>query len=282
MLANNVQESTVTTGTGDITLDGSSENGETFTSHFATNERFRYFWDDRSGIFEEGIGYLSGGTTLVREYPLNGSSAVPVSIPAGTKQVFIAPSSDSIYTPMHGQDGVISGPWVCSSTFAASWSGGGTVTANQTIYTALDVNWTSAIDGFVVLCDSSVGSSADAILCGIYHRLPDGSVGDLVVQASSKFDPSITTDQVISCTETKLPPGRYFSAIWSDVAARYRSPIQSSSTYPGMGWTANNGNFYTYIYGNVSSLTSLPTTPTTPTAGTNNARPAAFRLRTVD
>ena len=44
-----VQESTTTTGTGNITLAGASENGRTFTSQYATNDRFPYKIDDGAG-----------------------------------------------------------------------------------------------------------------------------------------------------------------------------------------------------------------------------------------
>ena len=57
MLANNVQETT-TGGSGNLPLSGASENGRTFTSQFATNQRFSYFVDDQAGTWETGIDIL--------------------------------------------------------------------------------------------------------------------------------------------------------------------------------------------------------------------------------
>ena len=88
MLAVNVRESTTTTGTGDITLAGASEDGRTLASQFATNERLIYYIDDRAGNWEHGIGYLSGASTLVRETLIASSTGSTINFSAGTKQVF--------------------------------------------------------------------------------------------------------------------------------------------------------------------------------------------------
>lgn len=280
MLANNVQETT-TGGSGNLTLSGASENGRTFTSQFVTNERFSYFVDDQAGTWETGIGYLSGATTLVRETPLDGSASTPVTIVSGS-EVFVAPSAETTTQPFLGMAGVLENPWVQSATATAPFSGGATQTANRQYYWPLLVNWSSPVDGFVLLMDSAQGTGANIVLAGIYRRNADGAVGDLVVQASSSFDPTVTTDQVVSCTETQLVPGLYYGSTWGDTSWRPRCPTQAQSIYPAMGYTGNNGNYYTNMYGNVSSLTSLPATPTAISAGSNNSRPPMFRLRLRD
>lgn len=95
MLANRVQETTTTTGTGNITLAGAATNLRTFTSQFAANQRFRYFIDDDAGGFEHGIGYLSASTTLVRETVIDSSNSnALVNFGAGTKQVYVSQSSN--------------------------------------------------------------------------------------------------------------------------------------------------------------------------------------------
>ena len=99
MLANRVRETTTTTGTGNLTLAGAATNRRSFSSQFATSQRFNYFIDDESGNFENGIGYLSDSTTLVRETVLDSSNAgALVSFGAGTKQVFCTQSAGAAYS----------------------------------------------------------------------------------------------------------------------------------------------------------------------------------------
>lgn len=100
MLAVNVQESTTTTGTGNITLDGASENGRTFTSQYPVNFQFSYYIDDRVGNFEHGIGHLSGSATLVRDYVIRSSNSdALVNFAAGTKQVYNSKSETILTKP---------------------------------------------------------------------------------------------------------------------------------------------------------------------------------------
>jgi len=102
MLANRVNETSTTTGTDDITLDAAVTNFRTFTSQFATNQRFVYTIDNEAGEWETGIGYLSGSTTLVREAPQDGSASTPVNFSAGTKQVYSGISAQNLpaYPPV--------------------------------------------------------------------------------------------------------------------------------------------------------------------------------------
>ena len=105
-IKSNVQETTTSTGVGDITLAGVSEDGRTFTSQYALNERFTYYIDDRAGNFETGIGYLSATSTLVRDKPLEGSAALPVNFGAGTKQVFVGAGAANTLTSSLGFNNV--------------------------------------------------------------------------------------------------------------------------------------------------------------------------------
>jgi len=96
MLAINVQETTATTGAGDITLVGASEDGRTFSSQYSTGFPIFYYIDDRAGNFEHGIGHLSSSNVLVRDNVIRSSNSDSlVSFASGTKYVF-AGQSDTI------------------------------------------------------------------------------------------------------------------------------------------------------------------------------------------
>jgi hypothetical protein len=91
MIANRVRETSASTGTGNLTLDGAVTNFRTFNTAFGTDRRF-YYWivDGDNSIWEVGIGYLSASTTLVREEVIDNSSGTTsaLTLSAGTKDVF--------------------------------------------------------------------------------------------------------------------------------------------------------------------------------------------------
>ena len=86
-----VRDTTTTTGTGNITLSGTAPTGfQNFNTAFGTSIRF-YYMIAAGAEWEEGQGYLSASTTLVRETVLYSSNAnAAVSFSAGTKDVFCA------------------------------------------------------------------------------------------------------------------------------------------------------------------------------------------------
>jgi hypothetical protein len=92
LFGDRVKDSTTTTGTGDLTLSGSSPSGYvTFNSVFGTSGTTFYYAVSSSGgsEWEAGVGYLSAATTLVRQKILASSNAgAAVNFSAGTKDVF--------------------------------------------------------------------------------------------------------------------------------------------------------------------------------------------------
>lgn len=100
--ADRVLETSTTTGTGDFTTAGAITGYRTINTAIGTNVLTDYaiVAVDGSGVptgeWEEGNGYLSGATTLVRSVPLAGSAATPVSFSAGTKRVFITIGASNV------------------------------------------------------------------------------------------------------------------------------------------------------------------------------------------
>jgi hypothetical protein len=90
LVADLVQETSSSTGTGDFTL--SSMNGrQTFNEAFSTGgtNRFPYFISHQSADeWEAGLGHLSDATTLVRDTVLKSSNSnAAVSFSAGIKDI---------------------------------------------------------------------------------------------------------------------------------------------------------------------------------------------------
>lgn len=88
--ADRVMETTLSTGTGNLTLAGAETGYERFQDNFALNTAFDYLiLDNGTGAWEAGEGYLSAATTLVRSTVRASSNAdAAVSFVAGTKYVF--------------------------------------------------------------------------------------------------------------------------------------------------------------------------------------------------
>lgn len=87
-VADRVKETSTTTGTGDLTLDGAASGYQSFNTAFGTNVLFQYAIVGGTE-WETGMGYLSGSTTLVRAtvYASTNANAL-VNFSAGTKDVF--------------------------------------------------------------------------------------------------------------------------------------------------------------------------------------------------
>ena len=86
-----VKETTATTGTGTVTLDGASTGFQSFAAIGNGNTTYYAIVDAGSGSWEVGIGtYTSSGTTLSRDTILESSNAgSAVNFAAGTKDVFV-------------------------------------------------------------------------------------------------------------------------------------------------------------------------------------------------
>ena len=92
VLADRVKETTATTGTGTITLDGAVTGFQAFSVIGNGNTTYYTISSQGSAEWEIGIGtYTSSGTTLSRDTVLASSAGAPTktNFSAGTKDVFV-------------------------------------------------------------------------------------------------------------------------------------------------------------------------------------------------
>ncbi len=91
VIADRVQETTTTTGTGTVTLAGAVTGYQTFAAIGNGNSTYYTIAGQTGTEWEVGIGtYTSSGTTLSRTTVLSSSnSGSLVSFSAGTKNVFV-------------------------------------------------------------------------------------------------------------------------------------------------------------------------------------------------
>jgi len=100
VLADRVQETTTTTGTGTVTLAGAVSGFQSFAAVGDANTTYYTIAGQTTSEFEIGIGtYTTSGTTLSRDTILTSSNSnLAVNFSAGTKNVFVTyPASRSVY-----------------------------------------------------------------------------------------------------------------------------------------------------------------------------------------
>ena len=93
-----VKETSTTTGTGTLTLDGAVTGFETFSSAIGNTNTTYYAIEIPNTVhFEVGLGTVGAGT-LSRDTVISSSNSDnPVNFPAGTKNVFCTlPASKAV------------------------------------------------------------------------------------------------------------------------------------------------------------------------------------------
>jgi hypothetical protein len=105
VLADRVQETSTTSGTGSITLLGAVTGFQSFLSGIGNgNTTYYTIYEQGTSNWEVGIGSLSGGTTLSRDTIIASSnSGAIVTFGAGLKNVFVDMPSEMIALGGSGQ-----------------------------------------------------------------------------------------------------------------------------------------------------------------------------------
>ena len=97
-----VRETTATTGTGALTLAGAPASFQAFSAVCSNGDLCSYCVTDNATVWEIGIGTWGTGGILTRTAGnvMSGSSGagVLVTLPAGSKDVFLAPDASDVLT----------------------------------------------------------------------------------------------------------------------------------------------------------------------------------------
>jgi hypothetical protein len=255
-IMNNVQESTTTTGTGNITLAGASEDGNTFTSKYVLNQRFPYLIDDGAGVRESGIGYLSASTTLVRETPLSGSL---VNFGAGTKQVFVSATSEINGVSAQGQSltATLDHKIVKSANYTRSSGGASSFIGTRVYFIPYLLDYSGSFDALATFV-STTGGAGDIFL-GLYTRGADGLPDMRLLTNATSLDPTVSGIQYGTFAEQSLSLGWYFVAFTCDVTISVSNIGSANYTRPvHLGVDGNSMFDVQGLYYVDGSLTELP------------------------
>jgi len=127
VVADRVQETTTSTGTGTITLAGAVTGFQSFAAVGNGNTTFYSIADQSGSQWEVGIGtYTSSGTTLSRDTVLSSSnSGSLVNFSAGTKNVFVTYPAERAAYGLTAGTGISITAGNGTTTIAATGGGGG-------------------------------------------------------------------------------------------------------------------------------------------------------------
>ena len=115
-----VKESTVTTGTGTLTLDAAVTNFERFSANLSNSDTTYYaIVDNTNNAFEVGLGTYSSNTLARGTIFASSNSGNKVDLGVGTKEVFITVPASKIVVE-DGSNNVSIGGTVTATAFSGS------------------------------------------------------------------------------------------------------------------------------------------------------------------
>lgn len=101
-LADRVQETTSTTGTGAITLAGAVSGYRTFASAYGSQPVYVPYLVVSGTAWEVGFGTFNGTSTLTRDTIYSSSNAGSAITLSGTSNVFVTANAELIDGANHG------------------------------------------------------------------------------------------------------------------------------------------------------------------------------------
>lgn len=154
-IADRIQETTTTTGTGALTLAGAAAGYRSFATIGNGNQTTYAIIDSTNSVWEVGIGtYTSAGTTLSRDTIFSNSSGttVALTLAAGTKTVICTlPAQPTITDTIYGYQAMYSRPstgtsWNTNIGYQAGYSNTGASYCTNVGYQAGYSNSTSNLN----------------------------------------------------------------------------------------------------------------------------------------
>lgn len=231
MSANNIAETSTSTGTGNFILAGAIVDAanfiycSSFNSYYGVNHLFPYRIEDNANNWELGEGYLLASSTLVRQNVFNNSlgTTAKINFPSGAKRVFVPTDARAFGGRMLNK--------VNYSLTGQSVGARGeiTLTANRLYVTPTLITAPCRLSTVAYTCTLQAASSSMRI--GIYNLVKQPDTGNnydtafTLLADLGTVDTSTTGIKFIN-TDIKLGQGVYGFAVISNGAPR----IMSAST----------------------------------------------------
>jgi hypothetical protein len=177
VLADRVQETSTTTGTGTLTLDGASSGYQTFSAGIGNGNTCYYTIQSDTGAWEVGVGTVGAGT-LARTTLISSSTGSAISF-SGTLTVFVTyPAEKAVY----GEGTAIVAPNGALLPVASGGTGASTAAA---ALTSLGAYPASNPSGYGTGTVTSVGITAGSAV--VVSGSPITTNGNMTVGVSTKL-----------------------------------------------------------------------------------------------
>ena len=188
VLADRVQETTATAGTGALALAGSAAGFRAFSAVMATGDTTRYtVVDEATGAWETGLGTFTAGTppTLSRAPAASSAGGAAVSLAGNASaRVFISPDAGYFATLAPRTNPAITGGTIDGASIGATTAGTGRFTTLAATDGAASVDAGSNPYGAALALSSRGAASAADININLLTR--SSGPGDALGSASSK------------------------------------------------------------------------------------------------
>lgn len=276
MPANWVEQTTTTTGPGDLTLNTVASNRVAFSVRFAIGQPFPYLIKNSSGDpVECGWGYLSATNTLKRpasviEKLVGGTLTVggtPVSLAADTYTVEVANLAQlgcgGALPGIHALAsvrGMIPFPYIGSAN-------GKTLTADTPIFICGRYDLGKPLATLGVYVNTVAGTTTDKVRVGVYGINQDDSIGSLICQSGDMRTDS-TGMKTSAATGGALSPGAwYYWVMLASCAVKLEAAQGGNSTIAAVTPMGMKDMTFANSFGTANAITSgWSTMPTTITA----------------
>jgi len=269
MLFNNVRETSTSTGTGNIIVNGASENGVRFDDAVPLNVHFSLIVDNGSGEREISIAKRIASNTLQRVLPQSGSSSLPVNFSPGIKQVFIGPTSRDNIAQTEGFSTLSSGLKIMVPSNYVRTNVTQGLTSNRIYYLPIFISRSVTIDLLGVRITTGQGSSSNNMHLGLYDINPTTGEPGAKIVSTTGLDPSVAALVTGTVPEVTLLFGWYYAAIWCDINPTLRS--QGVDIVMRNPFTVvDNSSLSNVSYSQTNSQTGIADLPDTAAANAAN------------
>jgi hypothetical protein len=250
MLANRVEETTATTGSGSFTTSGAVAGFVSFYDTFGLDRRFKYWAvNDTDTQWEAAIGYLSDSTTLVRETVTDNSAGTLVAIVFTTApSLFCGPSADDFFQMQAHTTGSLSRP---RNVFSGDTGNAATTVASREYYFLLNAPF-GGITSLATYINSAAASGSVGRFA-VYTIKADGFPGVKIAETST-FATDSTGGKDISITLPKGLSGWMWVLFITDGAPTLRD--MAINAFVTNDLASNNFEDYGYRYKSGSGSTA--------------------------
>jgi hypothetical protein len=292
MSMNLVIETSVSTGTGNFTLDGAFNDPDNYNGGNRTiivgvekiNHQFVYMIRDKLNNWEKGWGYLSASNTLVRYTVLDNSIGVgnrtKVNFPAGPKLVYLPNEAKGV-----GAGAVNTLNFVMSPHNVGIKGGNLTVAINRLYLTPYVFDTPMRINAIAQYIRNTVGGATARI--GLYNankQLSErpGAAGydtfyTRLVDLGT-VDVSSPGLKALSCNELVLKGVYFVGSVYSGAVSVMANTTNNIDV--GLSWNNYEGNALSYLFHDSSThINGLPEITFGAMSGIMNAGGPAMLIR---